>query len=753
MTSETSDLSRPIAEVVLLKPLDRVFHYAVPEAFRDRLLPGMRVRVPFRSDRRTGIVVRRLRRTDGIELKPILEILDSSPLLDRPMMALARWLSEYYMTGWGVTIKAILPPGLEAATQRHYRMTAAGRNAISGPFRRGEAGRRFLSALERVPRGLRLAALIRRALPNEPPPRGGLRRFTQQLSALVRKGWIEETRVLPRRQEAFPSRSAPSSVGSMLRTGPENEGPFVPEEINQAVRSGRFAAFYLEGEPERSRSVVTALISETIRRGRSVVVLVPEIDRVGGWAARLRSRGDEAVGILHSGLSDRERRAEWERIRRGERPVVVGTRLAVLAPISNPGLIVVEAEEDPAYKQEESPRYHARDVAVLRAAHHGALAILTGRFPSVETYANIQNGKYRSVRLTDPAAEGPVRPSVRILDLARQPRGAFVSEDLLSAVGARLEKKEPVALILNRRGFGSALYCRDCGSVVRCVRCRVAAVYSKQTGRLICPYCGSVSIPPTACSECRGARLEILGAGTERVEEFFSARFPSARIARLDRDTARPDEAAAALERLDRSELDILIGTQLLINGPGMARSGLVGLLLADGAFHLPDFRAGEQTFRLIARILAFSRGGEVILQTYHPTHESIVWAAAGDPKAFYEKELAQRKALGYPPFTRLAVVTVKALKESEAEAAALRLSERLRRAIQRPGLEGIQILGPAAAMRSRLYGKYRRQILIKAPDSRRLHEALQAEVRSARSESGRSRVWLEVDVDPQRIL
>ncbi len=248
--------------------------------------------------------------------------------------------------------------------------------------------------------------------------------------------------------------------------------------------------------------------------------------------------------------------------------------------------------------------------------------------------------------------------------------------------------------------------------------------------------------------------MEILGAGTERVEEFIKTRFPSARILRLDRDTVRPGDAAAAIDRLNRSEVDLIIGTQLLLSGPRMTRPGLIGLLLADGAFHLPDFRAGEQTFQLISRIMNFSCGGEVILQTYHPAHESIAWAVTGDPREFYEKELAQRRALGYPPFVRLAVVTVKALKESKAETTAQRLAELLKRAVRsddpRPG---IQILGPAAAMRPRLRGKYRRQILVKAPDSRTLHEALQPGLRAIRSESGRAEVWFEVDVDPLRIV
>ncbi|MEK6683783.1 MAG: primosomal protein N', partial [Nitrospirota bacterium] len=523
MTYETSDSLRPIAEVVLLTHLDRVFHYSVPEALRDRLEPGMRVLVPFRSEWRTGIVTRRLRQADVAQVKPILDLLDPAPLLDRPMMALARWLAEYYVTGWGIAMKAILPPGLEVKAGRHYRMTEAGRKAMAESSRRGDAGRQILTALDGAPRGLRLDALMRRIKAGTPSPRGDFQRCSVPLSGLVRKGLIEETRVLPRRREGqsglrcslTPERtpvsqaSAPPGPPKPL-SDPEGAIASVPSGLEAAVRSGRFAAVYLDVDPGRSRSAVTAVILETIRRGRSVIVLVSEIGRVSGWAETLRGRVGGRVGILHSGLSDRARRVEWEKARRGEVSIVVGTRLAVFAPVPNPGLIVVEDEQDPAYKQEESPRYHARDVAVLRAAHHGALALLTGASPSVETYANIQNGKYQAVHFKPPR---PDRPAVRIVNLADQPRGAFVSDELLAAVTARLDKEEPVVLLLNRRGFGTALYCRDCGAVARCPRCQVAMVYSKRSGRLSCPYCGAAADPPTVCSGCRGTHLEMLGAG------------------------------------------------------------------------------------------------------------------------------------------------------------------------------------------------------------------------------------------------
>jgi len=743
--------ARPVAEVVLFKHLDRVFHYSVPEEFRDRLEPGMRVLVPFRNQWQTGFVTRRLHRADVAELKPILNLLDPIPLLDRSMMALARWLAEYYMTGWGVAMKTFLPPGLEVRVGSHYQITAAGRKAISESSRKEDSPRRILTVLEQSPRGLRLEALQGRATTGTPSRQSGTGPLSRTLSALVRKGWVDETNVLPRpRLSRTPV--VTSAAGLRLPEGPIPTPASLPDDLFQTAGSGRFETVCLEGSPERSRPEVLALISATIHRKQSVILLVPEIDRVSGWSARLENGLADMIGILHSGLSDRDRRLQWERIRRGDVSIVIGTRLAIFAPVLNLGLIVVEEEQDPAYKQPESPRYHARDVAVLRGAHHGALVLLTSTSPSVETYANIQGGKYRAVRLEGQRSGLTTPPAVRIVGMGGQSRGAFVSSELLAAVAERLEKREPVVLLLNRRGFGGALCCRDCGAVVRCPRCHVAMVYSKQSSQLTCHYCGTVTAPPPRCLQCRGTRLEIVGAGTEQAEEFFGGKFPSARIARLDRDTVRANAVSSAIERLNRSEIDLVIGTQLLLTGPRVTRPGLIGLLQADGAFQLPDFRAGEQTFQLVRRVLNFSSGGEVILQTFHPAHEAIAWAMTGDPREFYEKELAQRKALGYPPFARLAVVTVKSLSESRAQAVAQRLGEAIKRTVRWDDSRPVQILGPAAAMRPRLHGKVRCQILIKAPNSRVLHEALRAGLSAVRTGSERAQVWFEVDVDPQRI-
>ncbi len=750
--SVSAEDSRPIAEVVILHRLDRVFHYLIPPDLQPGLEPGMRVLVPFRHERRTGIVIRLLHRSDYPRLRPILGRLDETPLLDRPMMALARWMAEYYVTGWGAALKAILPPGLDVAPVRMGRLTAKGREEFAGKSdKMNPTDRAILSALARSRREIRLDALVRRLCGV-----GAAGKLTRRLSLLIGGGWIETAWVFPRRRA--PGTETPPVEGALPSEVLGNSTRRPPEEILEAIRAGRYKAIGLAGDTERSREIVLAAIWEVLRRGRSVILLVPEIGRVSQWQARLAPAGLQRVIIQHSGLSDIKRRRQWERIRREEAAIILGTRLAVLSPVKDPGLIVVEEEADPAYKQEESPRYHARDVAVLRASHQDAVVLLTAHAPSIETYANIQSGKYASIRAEGADARPAAPPPVRILDLTASSPRTLISDELLEAVADRLKRGDPVVLLLNRRGFATACTCRDCGFVARCLRCAVTMAYSKRSGRLSCHYCGWAMDPPTICPKCRGTHLENLGFGTEQAADLLRARFPSAAIRRLDRDTGGYEAAAELLDLLDRGKLDLLIGTELLLRGRRMRRGGLVGLLESDGAFYLPDFRAGEQTFRLISRILDFSAGSEVILQTRHPLHESIAWARTGDPNWFYGKELDSRRALGYPPYKKLAVVTIKALSEPKAGAAAGRLAEAMRRMIGPSvsaghDLNGVEILGPASGIRPRLHGKYRFQILVKAGNPAILHRILKGGLEAVRSGPGRSGVWFEVDVDPLRIV
>lgn len=737
-----------IAEVAVLRMGERLFHYSIPESLGGRVEPGMRVLVPFRSDWVTGIVTRRLSESPVRPLRSILKVLDREPLLDRPMMALARWVSDYYLSGWAAAIKAVLPSGMEVPVRRRFRLTEKGRAA--GTERKGRTGP-LIEALSLARRGRSLETLLRRFRKKGETPAA----FLRWLTGLQRRGVLEELREVnpPKAMGASPiapdrARPGPSFV---VDSNPDSK------EMIQAVQARRFSPFFFQGNREEVRGALIPAVSEAVRQGRSALILVPEIDRIGEWTERLSAAGLDPVGVLHGGLSDRERQAQWALIRSGGARVVAGTRLAVFAPAADPGLIIVEDEHDAAYKQEESPRYHARDVAVLRASHQEACVVMTGPYPSMETHANIQKGKYRALHPESNPAPSP-RPSVRIIDRSGLKPGRILTEELEAEVAARLEKKNPVVLIINQRGFGGALYCPECGFVARCERCGVAMAFFKRKGCLCCPYCGRNAEPPERCAQCRGSRLRLVGFGTERVEDELKRRFPSARIARLDRDTGGAREAVLRSKELGAGELDLLVGTQLILRGPRPARPVLVGLLDADGAFHHPDFRAGEETFFRIARLLEFSGEGELIIQTSHPTHPGIAWARTGRTTDFYLSEMEQRRALSYPPSTGLAVVTIKAGTDAAASGAAARLYDRLTRSVpKRTGGDSgndpaLEILGPSPSVRPRLRGKYRWQILIKSPDRPMLHRLLRPAMEAGRSDPGPGRVEFEVDVDPLRV-
>ncbi|HEY4485765.1 MAG TPA: hypothetical protein VI702_05550, partial [Nitrospiria bacterium] len=483
----------PIAEVVLLRRFDRVLHYSIPDSLKDRIVPGLRVLAPFRSAWRVGVVTRRLKSSEFTPLKPLVAAIDEAPLLDRPMMALTRWLSEYYVTGWGTAIKAVLPSGMDLKPGRAHRITEKGLESLLNPGPRTTRDQALLEALRASHSALSPARLKRRLLKSGGLPRG----WEARLGSLIKRGLIEEKPVLPKtRSPSLKIKSPPAEANTnSIQTNPVESFPTkAGRELVADLQAGEFSVVCLEGHPRKARTAALEGIRAAVAADRTTIVLVPEIHRIPEWLGRMKGPAYGPVAVLHGGLSDRERRAAWERVRGGGAAVVLGTRLAVLAPLGRLGLVVVEDEADEAYKQEEAPRYHARDLAVLRASHAGALAVLTGTALSVETYANTLNGKYRSVPLED-GPEVPA-PDIRVIDMSALSPGTLLSDDLLKAVAARLEKKEPSVLILNRRGYGTALFCRDCGFVLRCRRCQVAMVYSKGGKAARCHYCGLTIDPP-----------------------------------------------------------------------------------------------------------------------------------------------------------------------------------------------------------------------------------------------------------------
>lgn len=491
-------------------------------------------------------------------------------------------------------------------------------------------------------------------------------------------------------------------------------------EIWRWIVAGKFTAALLHGVTGSGKTeVYLGAIEAALARGKTAIVLVPEI-ALTLWVGRLvRARFGASVAILHSGLPDVERAREWWRVRNGEARVVVGTRSAVFAPLENVGLIIVDEEQESAYKQEETPRYHGRDVAVYRARLEGAVALLGSATPSLETYHNARAGKYRLIELTQRVANRPLA-EVRTIDLReefrRSGKAAPFSEPLRAAIALRLEEKTQAMILINRRGYSWSMLCRSCGAFVQCQNCSIALTYHKKRQRLICHYCNFAIQPPKQCPKCHSEHLYFVGDGAERVEEYLREQFPSARVARLDRDTVRTKrQYQQVLGAFAKGEMDVLLGTQMVAKGHDFQRVTLVGVVAADLALGRPDFRAAERTFQLLTQVAGRAgRGelsGEVLVETYYPEHYAIQYARQQDYASFYEKEAQFRQMLHYPPFAALASILIRDRKIENA----IKWSRALASYFEKFENSGVKILGPAAAPLSRLRQEYRFQFILKS--------------------------------------
>jgi primosomal protein N' (replication factor Y) len=528
------------------------------------------------------------------------------------------------------------------------------------------------------------------------------------------------------------------------------------EEIWRWVVAGKFSAGLLHGVTGSGKTeVYLGAIEAALSRGKTAIVLVPEI-ALTLWLGRLvRARFGAIVAILHSGLPEIERAREWWRVRRREARVVVGTRSAVFAPLENLGLIIVDEEQESSYKQEETPRYNGRDTAVYRARLEGAVALLGSATPSLETYHNARAGKYHLLKLASRVENRPLA-EVRIVDLReefrRQHRAAPVSETLRAAIALRLEEHTQAMVLINRRGYSWSQLCRSCGTFVQCQNCSIALTYHKSRQRLECHYCGYSIRPPKQCPKCHAEYMYFVGDGAERVDEYLREQFPAARIARLDRDTVRTKrEYQQVLGAFANGEIDILVGTQMVAKGHDFQRVTLVGVVAADLALGRPDFRAAERTFQLLTQVAGRAgRGelsGEVFVETYYPEHYAIQYAAQQDYVSFYEKEAHFRRILHYPPFTALATVLVRDRKVENA----IRWSRALAEYFAPFEERGVKILGPAVAPLARLRRDYRFQFVLKSPHRSALAKALAGAVAFCAAKELPATAVI-VDVDPANL-
>ncbi|MDO8835270.1 MAG: primosomal protein N' [Vicinamibacterales bacterium] len=621
------------------------------------------------------------------------------------------------------------------------RLTEPGAAAGLGPRQR-----EVLGALRDAPAGLSTGDLRERHLPTE-----GLRR-------LELRGWLTvKRRAVDRDPFAGPWGQSVDEGGAALRVDLNDEQARALERCWQLRQAGAFSVALVHGVTGSGKTEVYLRLAErVVAGGQRVLILVPEIGLTPAVATAFRARFADRVAVQHSGLSDGERHDQWQRIRRGEIDVVVGTRSAVFAPLEHMGLIVVDEEHDASYKQDEAPRYNGRDLAIVRGKHAGALVVLGSATPSMESYQHATAGRYDLIELDQRVLARPLA-QVQTVNMREEyaERGpdTIVSRLLLEHIGTRLERREQVLLLLNRRGLSTAVFCRQCGGSIECPNCSVSLVVDGR-GVASCHYCDHTRRVPRTCPSCGAPYLELMGFGTERVEREVADVFPGARVARLDRDTTRRRGALPAiLNDFRRGGIDVLVGTQMIAKGHDFPRVTLVGVISADVGLGLADFRAAERTFQLLTQVVGRAgRGdlaGEAVIQTIYPEHYSIRHACRQDYRAFYADEITFRQAMRYPPTIALVNGLVRGPSMASAMEAAGDLVARTVRLSARPG--AFDVLGPATAPLARLRGEHRAQFFLKGRPSARIvmREALKAAIKERPDLIRR----VAIDVDPLTVL
>jgi len=720
-----------IVDIAIPVSVLKTFHYLAPEELKSSLAVGSRVLVPFGSRRVTGTVVGFPATSAQEGLKKIIEVLGDP--LSPDLIKLARWMADYYLHPLGLSIETMVPGALGTAKVKKKRYL----NLLSGDHD---------LTMVRGPKQTELLLLLcdRQVVPWE--ELGDFSAAT--IKALCDKGAAEIV-------EKVAEETAGS--GEFVADRP----PTLMSEQEEAVRligvsaaAGTFDVVLLHGVTGSGKTeVYLHCIAALAGTGKGAIVLVPEIALTPQLLGRFRKRFGNRVAVLHSGLTDRERADEYRRIGAGLVDVAIGARSAVFAPFPSLGLVVVDEEHENSYKQDEGLRYHARDVAVMRAKFQNAVCVLGSATPSLESFYNARAGKYRYLPIANRVDHRPM-PVVEIVDVKTLSKQSIYSPALISAVQQRLDKKEQTLLLLNRRGFSSVLICGDCGKVIQCPSCSVSLTFHKSERRLKCHYCDFHMPPPATCPVCGGINLKPLGTGTQKVEEEVAALFPGAAVARMDSDNTRGRDAHdRLLGQVDRGEIDILLGTQMIAKGHDFPAVTLVGAVDADVGLNLPDFRSAEKTFQLITQAAGRAgRGavvGEVIIQTMNPGHYSLRHSMTHDYEGFYREEIAYRSELGYPPVRRIIKIEVKSGQEKIAAGAAMTARDRIRHLLK--GKE-TALLGPAPSPIAKVRGKHRFQMLLLSPKRETLR-MLALEARKAVEEKYGRKVQVIVDVDPVNLM
>jgi len=807
-------------DVAVPVPVRGTLTYRVPVDREGCSDPGCRAVVPMGRRTVTGVIVDRseVGSLSEEKIRDVVDLPDESPVLPPDILALTRWAARYYVAPAGAMFAAAIPPGIAPRSDLIVeRVPADERGAATGAAG-PDLPRGAEDILSRIPSGggIRIGALgvARTAL--RPLERAGLvrirsilrgprvtRRFRNMLhpapgfdealaacaraprqrevlelvqasgdegvsveeihdrlgfaggavKALIAKGCVIGRRV---ESERRPVIAAPEGDVPFHEPTPDQEEAL--RSILPAIDAGGWAPFLLMGVTGSGKTeCYLRSIERCLSAGRNALYLVPEIALTALLARNLRARLGDGLAILHSSLGPGARFDEWRRARQGRARIVLGARSAVLSPVSNLGLVVVDEEQDASYKQEEDPRYNARDLAMVRAREAGAVAVLGSATPSAESYHAALSGRLRLVRLTRRILERPMA-GVRMIDMRERFRSTgreeLVSEPLREAVGERLARGEQAIILLNRRGYAPFALCRACGSTEQCRRCSVSLTWHRSQSRMMCHYCGYWRGRPERCGTCGSDGIAMSGAGTERLEEGIRELFPDARIARLDRDTARGRRAVTdMLSAFEKGETNLLVGTQMVAKGHDFPGVTIVGVLGADSVLAIPEYRSAERTFQLLTQVAGRAgRGkepGEVLVQAWHCDHYAMQAAMAQDYASFYEKEIRFRRIMKYPPFTAMANLIVHA---SSPEAGVRRV-RRVAESVRAAAGAGMTVLGPSVAPIARIKGRYRYQILVKAASRRRLSDALNAAVESLAGGGLGSPRDLVIDVDPVSLI
>jgi primosomal protein N' (replication factor Y) len=744
--------ARLFAQVVFNHAVRHAFTYAVPEALVEAVAVGKRVLAPFGRGNKTapGYCVALSRDVPERAVKSLLRVLDDEPLFTPVLLELTRWMADYYLSGWGQVLNAVIPAGAKqkAGTREVVLVQALIESELPGTRPRLTPKQtRALDLLRLEPHPVEVQALARAA---------GV--GTAVVLGLVKKGYAR--RLVERVEQPHAARPAEAPPESPLVLNPDQLQAFV--QVQRALNEGGFQPFLLHGVTGSGKTeIYLQAIQQVVSQGKEALVLVPEISLTPQTIRRFRGRFSRTA-VLHSHLTDAERGWHWRQIAAGQVQVIVGARSAIFAPTRKLGLIVVDEEHEGSFKQEATPRYHGRDVAVMRSRLENIPILLGSATPSLESWHNAVRGHYRLLSLPTRVLERPL-PHVGLIDLRHEPppRGQFraLSPTLERAVHQALEAGGQVILLLNRRGFATHLLCPACGHVVKCRFCDVALTHHRLREVALCHYCGFEQPPPERCPECGLSQVRYLGQGTEKLEAEIAKKFPGVPAQRMDSDTMRrPGSHAQALDAFRKGETRILLGTQMIAKGLDFPNVTLVGVINADTALNLPDFRAAERTFQLLAQVAGRTgrgpRGGTVLVQTFNPEHPCIALAAKHDFVNFARAELTHRKEHQYPPYSRMARLIVRGKEQPACEAHAQALAEAMRAALQRmiagDGGTMLRLLGPAEAPLFRLKGYFRYHFQIQSTSAAALHALLRGVLDQARPPAG---IDVTVDIDPLNML